>query len=232
MLSRPRLILFSGLGVDARLVQAQQSLDADIEVPPWIEPLENESLAGYSKRFAQQLDLSRPAFVGGISFGGMIAQEVARHVPTRGLVLLATCRSGREVPLPYRVTARIARRLPLWSIRIGRRLASPLKPLMGLLPSKHLAWFDGMIADTDPAMLRWCAGALVDWPGAGPLTVPLVQIQGTRDLILPARLTKPTHLIPGGHLANITHTAEVNAIVQRFLDGIGAPSGPSPCGGG
>ena len=244
---RPRLILFSGMGVDARLLAKQRLLAADVIVPLWIAPRDGESLADYARRLAalltagtcrvgtahherqsggqcppygdrSQLEPSQPLFIGGVSFGGMIAQEVARHLPTAGLVLLATCRSWRGVPLPFRVAAWIGSHSPLWPIRIGRHIAGRLQPLMGISSGHHLAWLDAMLADTDPAFLRWAAGALLHWPGAGELPCPVVQIQGGHDLILPPRFTTPTHIIRGaGHLANITHAREVNTIINAFL---------------
>jgi pimeloyl-ACP methyl ester carboxylesterase len=229
MPARPKLILFSGLGVDARLLAEQRTIDADIIVPAWIEPTAGESLASYGRRFAAHLRPTEPIFIGGVSFGGMVAQEVARHVPTRGLVLLATCRSWRGVPAPYRWVAQGGTHLPLWAVEPGKRLAMRLKPLMGLATGQHLAWFDAMLADTDAAFLQWAGGALANWPGVGPLAVPYVQIQGARDLILPARYSSPTHVIPrAGHLVNITHAPAVNAIVGEFLAAHASPLVPSP----
>jgi pimeloyl-ACP methyl ester carboxylesterase len=221
---RPRLVLFSGIGVDARLVAQQAAIDAQVEVPRWMTPIDGESLAQYAQRFAQQIDPAPPLFVGGVSFGGMVAQEVARHIPVQGLVLLATCRSWRGVPIPYRLAGRLAVHAPLWPVALAIRAATRLKSVMGLTPSEArrrgdtLEWFDAMLADTDPAFLRWAGAALATWPGAGPLRVPHVHLHGGHDLVLPARYTSPTHLIPhAGHLINVTHAQYVNAVVEEFL---------------
>ena len=76
--------LFSGLGADHR---AFQYLDvpgyAMIHVK-WIEQEKNETLERYVKRLAKQITMPNPVFIG-LSFGGMVAIEVAKIVATEKL---------------------------------------------------------------------------------------------------------------------------------------------------
>lgn len=217
---RPRLILYSGLGVDERLIGPQRDIvSADVEVPRWIDPLPDDTLASYARRMAARLTIDdRPLFVGGVSFGGMIAQEVSRHVPAAGLVLIATCLSNRGLPLPYRWACSIARHFPLWSINLAKPVIPRVRILMGITRDQHVEWFANMIADTDAAFLRWCLGAIADWEGAGAHGLPVVHVHGDHDLVVPAAWGHPTHLIPhAGHVCNVTHPTEVNAIIDAFI---------------
>lgn len=216
---RPRLILFSGLGVDERLLEWQRLINADVEVPIWLNPLPGETMATYGRRMADEIRVdARPLFVGGVSFGGMVAQEAARYLPAIGLVLIATCRSNKGLPLPYRWACWLAGRMPLWAINLLKPVIPHVRVLMGFRRNGLVRWFADMIADTDANFLRWCLSAIATWPGAGATHLPFVHIQGDADLVIPTAWNRPTHLIAhGGHVCNVTHAAGVNAIVGSFV---------------
>jgi pimeloyl-ACP methyl ester carboxylesterase len=219
-MGRPRIIFFPGLGTDERLLGPQRSLPGDIEVPPWIAPLsERESLANYAKRLAATLDTSTPFYLGGISFGGFIAQEVARHVRAKRLFLLSSCTSRHGIPHAYRLAGDVL--LPY----LVPAILNPLKALPSyvrsfgpshLLPGNKLV--QEMVRDCTPELFRWSIAALLEWDGHADDVGPVVHIKGDHDIVLPHYLCRPTHLIPGaGHLMNITHAPRVNEIIAGFL---------------
>src|SRR4051794_3183038 len=64
-LALPRLILFPGLGADARMFDPQRSLPVRLEIPPRLAPMARESLADYARRVASSLDTQEPFHLGG-----------------------------------------------------------------------------------------------------------------------------------------------------------------------
>jgi len=79
-----RLVFLPGLGADARLFDPQRAVFPEIEVPPWLPYREEESLADYARRMAATVTLSANMYLGGVSFGGMVALEdgaVSRNDP-------------------------------------------------------------------------------------------------------------------------------------------------------
>jgi len=67
----------SGLGADKR---AFKHLDINLELIhiEWTKPLKNESISSYSKRLLVQIDTKEPFLLLGLSFGGIIASELAQ----------------------------------------------------------------------------------------------------------------------------------------------------------
>src|SRR5213076_2537842 len=86
----PRLVLFPGLGADGRLFEPQREAFPHLKVPQWLEPRLRESLSEYGRRMAEGVveEPGVPVYLGGASFGGAVALEVARHVRPRAVFLI------------------------------------------------------------------------------------------------------------------------------------------------
>ena len=99
-----RLVLLPGLGTTGELFRPQRRAFPDLEVPPWLDPHRGESLPGYGRRMAAALAPGPSDLVlGGVSFGGMVALEMARHLPTRAVGLIASCVSSQVLTSVARV---------------------------------------------------------------------------------------------------------------------------------
>jgi pimeloyl-ACP methyl ester carboxylesterase len=216
------MIFFPGMGVDGRLFDVQRSDLGAIESPDWIEPKPDESLASYGERMAERLSLAGPFVLGGMSFGGMLAQEVARHCRPAGLVLLSTCRTHSAIPAYGRLIERLARavsnRLLSQSVRVSSRIVEMFHP--GLSP-EHGRLVATMFRDTSPDFLRWAAGALLQWE-AEPLDLPVYQLHGEQDSVIPLARVGDVKVIRGaGHLVSLTHADEVNRFIREALRDLG-----------
>ena len=84
------VIFLPGLGADGRLFASQREVFPDLITPPWLPPAPHEDLAQYAVRLAGTLPLIRPLFLGGCSFGGMAAYEMARILKPDALVLMGS----------------------------------------------------------------------------------------------------------------------------------------------
>src|SRR5687767_15115116 len=97
------IILLPGLNGDSRVLAPQARAFPTLRVARWLPPLESESLADYGRRLARALDPGRPCMIGGVSFGGIVALEAARHFQARGCVLIASSRNARGLPSVLRL---------------------------------------------------------------------------------------------------------------------------------
>jgi pimeloyl-ACP methyl ester carboxylesterase len=97
------LILLSGMGADERILEPQIEKFPRLIVPKWIDPLPNESIPSYARRFAERIDPTRPCFIGGASFGGFVAVEMARHLDAKACFLIGSVKSADDLPLRVRI---------------------------------------------------------------------------------------------------------------------------------
>lgn len=92
-----KVYYISGLGADKR---AFSFLDLSFCEPvfvDWISPLKKESLKNYALRLRQQINEEHPVVVG-VSFGGMLAAEMAKADEQMKVIIIASNKSADEFP--------------------------------------------------------------------------------------------------------------------------------------
>src|SRR5689334_9890540 len=97
------MLLLPGLGWDERIFRAQRSRFPDLRTPAWIDPQPKESLNAYAARLAKVVDPGCPCVVGGASFGGVVALEMAVHLRASACVLIGSIRSPWELAWRWRL---------------------------------------------------------------------------------------------------------------------------------
>jgi len=217
---RPRLVLVPGLGVDSRLFYRQREEFPDVIVPEWLEPERGESLAHYAERLAASVDAVErgPVVLGGLSLGGMLALEMSRHLKSRAVVLIASCRSPAAVCGPLHWAERLGREIP--SVVVGWSLG--LAPMVcgrggGIGPADRKLLSE-MVSQVPVPLLRWGARAIMEWPGAEDVAAPVHHIHGDCDWVIPLRCVEPTVVVPGGsHVLNLSHPREVTGLLRSVL---------------
>lgn len=208
--TRPLFVL-SGIGGDERLFAAQRAV-REIRPIRWIAPASpREPLTEYAARLAREVDVTEPFDLGGSSFGGMVALELARHLAPRSVFLFGSCRTPDAVARSLRVLRRLA---PFAPVQPPRFLQPLVARWFGATSPAHVKLFADMLAATPPAFIRWAANVIFEWPGVRELPMPVHHIHGDRDRLIPLRRVRPDRIVPGaGHLLNLTHAAEVNDFI-------------------
>jgi pimeloyl-ACP methyl ester carboxylesterase len=204
------VILLSGMAADERLFAPQLAAFPNLRVQPWVPPLPGESVRAYAARLAPRVDPGRPCLVGGASFGGIVALELATHLPALGCVLFGSIRSPAALPWRWRVWRPLAR---LGPDALGAAAAVGARVTPGG-PARRLR----RLARPEAAFVRWAMCAVLRWqPSAGTGRVRVYHIHGADDRVLPARLARADVVVPRGHHALPVFNA---AAVNDFLGGV------------
>ena len=209
------IYLFSGLGADERVFQQLDFTGFSVSHIKWVTPQEHETIEHYAGRLLPQVTTSQPILVG-LSFGGMIAIEVAKQISTEKVILIASAKTKSEIPFYYR-----------WAGKIGLHQVLPAKWLKqsnfitNWLFGAHSA-FDkqllrSILQDTDPVFLRWALDTIAKWNNqARPANIS--HIHGTADHILPLRfIDSAIEIKDGGHFMTVNKPAELTAAIRKLL---------------
>jgi pimeloyl-ACP methyl ester carboxylesterase len=179
---------------------------------PWIKPLKAEPLAAYALRLAAGINTAEPFILVGLSMGGMIAVEIAKKFPPVCTILISSIPLAAQLPRYYRIAGKLKATIFLSPSPIKMLIRLQRSLIKRLSPVHHLV--GDMFEATDNEFFKWSLTAVLQWDNR-QLPQPLFHIHGTKDLILPIRLTHPTQSVPrAGHMLVMTHPDIINA----FLD--------------
>jgi len=211
--------MIPGMGADERLFGPQKAYGLEFEVPKLPIPDPEEQLADYALRVRDELNLTGPCVVGGVSFGGMLACELACVSKARCVLLVASCKSQAPIPRYYRFAELFSRVVPDFLIRrrciAGVRMLSWLESL-----DEEQSRLIGEMSKTIPITYLRRAGRMVlNWTKPTPIPCPVYHIHGAKDRIIPIHGPAPDEIVPdGGHLINLTHADLVNQFLKRHLE--------------
>src|SRR4051794_35905388 len=87
----------SGLGADERAFERLKIAGCSLHFVDRIPPLPNETLFSYAGRMSERITEISPVVIG-LSFGGMIAIEMAKQIPIEKLILISSVKTRNEIP--------------------------------------------------------------------------------------------------------------------------------------
>jgi pimeloyl-ACP methyl ester carboxylesterase len=225
------LILLPGIGTDARLFSLQRLEFPQLVIPEWLPPQRRESLTDYAARFAETVNPGRPCIVGGMSFGGIVALELSRHLPAVACVLISSVKSSLEFPLWMRVLGPWAWVLPRRTDLIVAAMGTALNYSLGFALPPRGRQFCEHLSKTRSLVLPWACRVAVKWrPTLDGLPCPVFHLHGDCDPIFPLRFTKADQVIAGGgHALPLTHPYVVNQFLKDCVERIRTPAGAPEC---
>jgi pimeloyl-ACP methyl ester carboxylesterase len=210
----PPLFVLPGIGADARLFDAQRTV-RDVRPIAWIAPTHpRETLARYAQRLASEIRIPEPFDLGGSSFGGMVALELARHLAPQRVFLFGSCRSPRSITPFFRMLRFLAPALPDRMLHPPRVLRSLVAWWFGASSRAHAQLFADMLVATPVEFMRWASIAIFEWERVEELPMPIHHVHGDRDRLIPISRVRADRVIAGaGHLLNVTHADAVNDFI-------------------
>jgi pimeloyl-ACP methyl ester carboxylesterase len=207
----------SGLGADERVFKYLNLGDLEYTYIKWETPQKYENLEGYCSRLIKQIDLSKEIILVGVSFGGIVAQEISKIIKHSKVIILSSVKSVNEFN---------------WQLDIVRRLK-----LYKLAPSKFLKWSNKLtgdyyfgvkthmesellkqiISDTDRFFMKWAIQEIMEWDG-NSINSKIVHIHGDNDRIFPVkRIKNYIRINGGGHFMIVNRADEISEIIKNEI---------------
>jgi surfactin synthase thioesterase subunit len=169
-------------------------------------------------RLAEKIETNTPFVIIGLSMGGMIASEISRQYKPVINIIISSVPVASQLP-PYMRSSgglKIHDMIPIGLLKS----AAIMKRLFSVDSAEDKLILKQMIEESDESFIRWGMNAISTWKNAEePLAY--IHIHGNRDIILPMRYTKPTHIISkGGHFMIMNHAKEINQILKKTLSSL------------
>jgi pimeloyl-ACP methyl ester carboxylesterase len=221
------LYCISGLGADERIFSRLKIPGVHSRYLQWVAPLPNESMEHYAGRMLKQVQdpaggeglPTNPIFLG-VSFGGMMAIEMARHLPAATVILVSSVGQYRELPRWMRICGllRLNRLIPP---RPSKWMFPIENYFLGAETREEIQLCNEFRSSVDPGYLHWAIGHVLNWRNEWSPSV-LYHLHGTKDRIFPWKRVRATHTIQGGgHFMISNRAEEIGKILSGIYGGIG-----------
>lgn len=210
-----QIYIFSGLGADERVFQKLDFSGYSVTYIKWVTPYERETIEGYTHRILRQITSAKPTLIG-LSFGGMIAIEVAKMIETEKVIVIASAKVKDEIPLSFRRTGQLGfhKMFPTTLLTNPNRLSNWL---FGAESTYDKEVLKEVLRATDPVFLKWALTCIACWTNEEKLH-NVFHIHGSKDRILPMKHVQCDAIIEGGgHSMTLNRSQQLNEILRNQL---------------
>ncbi|MEN8816618.1 MAG: alpha/beta hydrolase [Nonlabens sp.] len=167
----------------------------------WIIPEPKESLTSYVSRLLVKVVHKKPVLLG-VSFGGVIVQEMAKQIEVEKLILVSTVKSNKEFPrrMRFSKTTGLHKILPTSLVQSFDVLS---KYSFGIAPKK-IEMYKKYLSVNSSIYLDWALDTIMNWNQEESIR-DCIHIHGDEDPVFPIKYIDQCITVPGG-----THVMIVN----------------------
>ena len=182
----------------------------------WLIPETNEKIAVYAKRMAALITESDSVLIG-VSFGGVVAQEMSEYVSLRKLIIISSVKT--EFELPRRM--KFARKSFFYKL-IPTSLVLSAEDLtkfsVGPRSQKRLRLYQEYLHVRDKQYLDWAIQNMVCWNRKKPVA-GVVHIHGDKDIVFPIKYIKNCDVQQGGtHIMVLNKGQELSEKIIAIIE--------------
>lgn len=169
----------------------------------WCLPEDNELLSHYAGRIAANIKHENPVLIG-VSFGGVLVQEIARIIKARKVVIISSVKCNAEFPRRMRF-AKMTKAYKFFPTSLMERVDWLAKIAVGNnMITKRLNLYEKFLSVRDKKYLDWALKTIILWDRTEP-DANVVHIHGDADEVFPPKYVKGFIPVKGG-----THIMIIN----------------------
>jgi pimeloyl-ACP methyl ester carboxylesterase len=180
-----------------------------------LPPGKNESLEEYAERIRETIPEEHPIIVG-VSFGGMLATEMAKSDPDLKAIIISSNKCAGEFPAYLRIWKHfpVYKWVPGKVVKFTGRIT---KGFVGPKGAEQRKLFAQILQETDHSFTTWAIHTILRWNNT---VIPknVTHIHGTADTLLPCSYVKADYIIKGGnHLMIMDKAKEISEILKQVI---------------
>lgn len=166
----------------------------------WFLPEKDESLEAYAKRMALKIKHENPVLIG-VSFGGILVQEMAEIIPVRKTIIISSVKSKFEFPMRMKL-AKNTKAYKLIPTSMFSNVEFLLKYGMGEKVKERLELYKMYLSVNDKKYLDWAIENVLLW-NRKDADERVIHIHGDADDVFPIKNIKNCIVVKGGTHAMI-----------------------------
>jgi pimeloyl-ACP methyl ester carboxylesterase len=167
----------------------------EIHLLEWEIPLDKESLADYAKRIADKIKHPNPVLIG-VSFGGILVQEMAKYIDARKVIIISSVRCNSEFPRRLKI-AKTTKAYKLIPMSLILNIESLAKFSFGEKVNQRLKLYERFLSVRDIGYLNWAVEQVILWDRT-VVDENVIHIHGDMDDVFPIKNIKNCTVVKGG----------------------------------
>ena len=129
----------------------------------WMIPFDDESISEYAIRFCKKINHENAILVG-VSFGGIIAQEMNLVYDFKKIIIISSVKARHELPLHLQLAGKTKVYKLLPTSLFAQNIDLLSKYAFGKPIVKRLDLYKQYLSITDKRYLDWAIKQVVSWP--------------------------------------------------------------------
>lgn len=167
----------------------------DVHYLEWEIPNSKETLEDYAKRMTLHIDEENPVLIG-VSFGGIVVQEMAKHIAVRKLIIISSVKTNWEFPKRIRF-ARKTLAHKFIPMRLMLSFGKLVQFVFGEKFTHRMQLYEKFLSVRDVYYLNWAVEKVVLW-NRSIADERVIHIHGDKDHIFPIKHIKKCIVVAGG----------------------------------
>jgi alpha/beta superfamily hydrolase len=167
----------------------------EIHLLEWEIPLDKESLADYAKRIVAKIKQPNPVLIG-VSFGGILVQEMAKYIDSRKVIIISSVRCNSEFPRRLKI-AKTTKAYKLIPMSLILNIESLAKFSFGEKVNQRLKLYERFLSVRDIGYLNWAVEQVILWDRT-VVDENVIHIHGDMDDVFPIKNIKNCTVVKGG----------------------------------
>jgi hypothetical protein len=186
-----------------------------IHLLEWFIPLEDESISDYALRMCHCIKHENIVLLG-VSFGGVLVQEMSKHINLRKLIIVSSVKSMHELP-KHMLLAKATKAYKLVPTQLASNIDVLEKYAFGDLVTKRIELYKKYLSVNDIRYLNWALKHMVCW-NQEAYNPKIIHIHGDNDSVFPIKnIENCITLKNGTHIAIINKYKWFNENLPRLI---------------
>ena len=162
----------------------------------WLLPEKEETIEHYAQRIAKNITHDNIILVG-VSFGGILVQEMKPFVKTRKVIIISSVKSNMEYPKRF-IIAKTTKAYKLIPTKLLENIESLAKFTFGSSSIKQrVKLYEKFLAVRDKVYLDWAIEQIINWKRT-VADLEIIHIHGDADEVFPIKNIKKCIAVKGG----------------------------------
>ncbi|MFV8370173.1 alpha/beta fold hydrolase [Flavobacterium sp. LB2R40] len=219
-MSRIPVYLMPGLASSSAIFERIVLPEAvfQIHLLEWEIPLDDESLMNYAERISSKIKHENPVLIG-VSFGGILVQEMAKYVKARKVIIISSVKCNAEFPRRLKI-AKTTKAYKLIPMSLFANIESLAKFSFGEKVNQRLKLYEKFLSVRDIRYLNWAVEQVILWD-RNVIDEEVIHIHGDADDVFPIKYIKNSIVVKGGtHIMILNKYKWLNENLPSLILGV------------